>query len=157
MTILNELNQYLINAKKSLGVKNIFLIESSNGYVMSAVADNKDFDVESLGSLSSGSITAMETLFALFHSSKLETQLIESNDEKFFFVRVRENYFLLITADAETKLGFLKLKAEKIIPEIADFIERFTIENKIEVSEIDIDDISCQLDSEFDKLFIGKK
>jgi len=153
MNILSELRDFIVLLKIELKLNNVFIFDCSNGYVLSSTAENSDFDIDALGSLSSGSITAMEQLFKMFDSDKISFQIVESESEKFIFFRIDGNYFFLLAAGKNVQLGFLKLKIEKIIPKLKDFIARFNEENKIDVSEVDIDELNKELDSHFDALF----
>lgn len=153
MELLGTIKEFLKKTKDDLKVKEIFLIESSNGYVLSSTREDDSFDVEALGSLSSGSITALELLFEHFSSSTLLNQLIETNEEKFMFHKVQGNYFIFICTDKETKSGYLKLKTERIVPDLQAFIDKFNEANNIDISGIDIDEITRKLDDQFDSLF----
>lgn len=153
MDIISRITQFLIATRDDIGVKNIFLFESSNGFVMSStIRKDAAFDLEALGSLSSGSISAMELLFELFASSKVESQILETPEEKFLFYRVFENYFLFLSAPHSTKMGFLIMKIKRILPDLVEQIKEFNKINKVEVSDINIEDISEKLDAQFDSL-----
>ena len=153
MGIQSEIIDFLNESKKSLNVEDIFVFESSNGFVL-ANSFNEKTDIESLGSLSSGSITAMNLLFSQFEQSKIEYQLVATNNAKFLFRRVFQNYFLLIVANNDAKIGFLNMKVKSVSKKLEILIKKFTEENNLTVSEVDIDDIADKLDAVLDKLMI---
>ncbi len=153
MGVQSDIVSFLKESNEFLKSEEIFVFESSNGFVL-ASSSTDNTDIESIGSLSSGSITAMNLLFSQFGQSKLEYQAVVTDNAKLLFRRVYKNYFLLIVANNNIKIGFLNIKAQSVCNQLEILIKKFTEENEIAVSEVDIDDIADKLDAVLDKLMM---
>ncbi len=153
MEATQAIGEYLVKMKDDLKLNELFVVECSNGFVLASTLGNRPFDTESLGSLISGDITAMELCIELFNAAKIEQQIIETKDAKFMLQRLEANYFLLVCAGIDTRTGFLRMKIGKKLSDLRGLIAEFIEQNKVNVSELDIDSLTATLDENFDQLF----
>jgi predicted regulator of Ras-like GTPase activity (Roadblock/LC7/MglB family) len=153
MDLVQEINKFLAEKKGALGATELIIFESTNGFILGSTASGEKIDLESLGSLTSGALTAIDMLSSLFAGGKLSYLILETNEESMVFQRVEENYFLLAVAPKKVRIGYLQMKLELLAPGLAGYIAQFVEASAVKIADIDIDEIQASLDAQFDDLF----
>ncbi len=153
MEILTRLTDYLQRSRINIGAESLFIVESSGGVVLASTAEeDKKFDIEALGSLAGGSVAALEQLITFFNASSLSSLTVEADSKKLLLVRAKGPFFLLVATPASTKTGYLKLKIDKILPEINQILQEFEDINR-EGGSLDREKLSKDIENQLDTLF----
>lgn len=155
MQVTEQIAAFLAEKKQALSLSDLIVLESTNGFILASTASGDAMDLESLGSLTSGALTAFDMLSTLFASGQISYLLMETAEKNFLLQRVEENYFLIASAPKQMRVGYLRLRAEKILPDLAALVRRFCEENAVSIGDIDIDEITASLDAQFDELLKG--
>jgi predicted regulator of Ras-like GTPase activity (Roadblock/LC7/MglB family) len=153
MDLVQEINAFIAEKKKKLGLTELFVFESTNGFILASTCDGATMELESLGSLTSGALTALDMLSGLFSGGAAAFLAVETAEENLVFQRVEENYFLLAVAPKSIRIGYLQMKMERLAPELKGYVAQFVEASVMKISDIDIDEIQASLDSQFDDLF----
>lgn len=155
MQVTEQIAAFLAEKKKALALSDLIVMESTNGFILASTAPGEAMDLESLGSLTSGGLTAFDMLSTLFASGPISYLLMETAEKNFLLQRVEENYFLIAVAPKQVRIGYLRMRVEKILPDLAALVRRFCEENEVSIGDIDIDEITASLDAQFDELLKG--
>ncbi len=157
MDLVQQITARLAEEKKSLGVTELVVFESTNGFILASTVEGDAVNLESLGSLTSGLLTALDMLSDLFAQGKVSLLLTETNDGLLLFRQVEEHYFLLAVAPKGRRLGYLQLRIEKTAAGLRDLVSQFIAASEVKISDLDIEQIQIALDAQFDDLFKGEK
>lgn len=153
MDLVQQINRILDEKKGLIGATDLIIFESTNGFILGSTASGEKVDLESLGSLTSGALTAIDMLSSLFAGGKIGYLALETAEENMVFQRIEENYFLLAVAPRSVRVGYLQMKLEKLIPLLREPVAQFVEASAVRISDIDIDEIQASLDAQFDDLF----
>lgn len=153
MDLVHEINAFLAQKKGQLGVTELIIFESTNGFILASTVSGEAIDLESLGSLTSGALTAFDMLSSLFAAGQVSYLVFETTEENIVFQRIEDNYFLLAVAPKKRRIGYLQMKIEKLAPELKDYVAQFIAASDVKIGDIDIDEIQASLDAQFDDLF----
>ncbi|HOW52847.1 MAG TPA: hypothetical protein PLV42_12485 [bacterium] len=153
MDLVNEINAFLAEKKRQFGVTELIIFESTNGFILGSTVSGEAIDLESLGSLTSGALTAFDMLSSLFAAGQVSYLVFETTEENIVFQRVEENYFLLAVAPKKRRIGYLQMKMEQLAPELKGYVAQFIEGSAVKIADIDIDEIQASLDAQFDDLF----
>ena len=153
MEILTVLTDYLKRSKVVIGADLILVVDSGGGVVLASTAVEGDgFDLEALGSLAGGSVLALEQLIGFFSKSSLSSLTTESESSKLILTRTMGEFFLFVAAPSGIKTGYLKLKINKIIPAVEEYLQKFEEANRAKGS-IDGEKLAEGIDDQLDTLF----
>jgi predicted regulator of Ras-like GTPase activity (Roadblock/LC7/MglB family) len=148
MDLVHEINTFLAQKKGQLGVTELIVFESTNGFILASTVSGEAIDLESLGSL-----TTFDMLSSLFAAGQVSYLVFETTEENIVFQRVEDNYFLLAVAPKKRRIGYLQMKLEKLAPELKGYVTQFVEASDVKIGDIDIDEIQASLDAQFDDLF----
>lgn len=147
---LTNVEIFLRRMLNKLELSGLYVFNASNGFVLSSVLNNSE--IEAVGTLSSGSISALEQLFSHFSGGKINYQIIRTEKEIFVFMPLGHAYFLVVNGPENLRPGYLLMEMESYIDELSIMVGEFVKDSDAGIAGMDVDDISRQLDEEFDKL-----
>ncbi len=157
MDIVQQITAHLAEEKRSLGVSELVVFESTNGFILASTVTGDAVNLESLGSLTSGILTALDMLSDLFAQKTISFLLTETSDGLLLFHHIEEHYFLLAVAPKGCRPGYLQIRLEKTAAGLREPVSQFVAASEVKISDLDIEQIQIALDAQFDDLFKGEK
>ncbi len=157
MDIVQQITARIAEEKKTLGVSDLVVFESTNGFILASTVEGDAVNLESLGSLTSGILTALDMLSDLFTQGTASLLMTETEKGFLIFHHIKEHYFLLTIAPKKRRLGYLQMHLERIARSLCDPVSQFVAASEVKISDLDIEQIQVALDAQFDDLFKGEK
>lgn len=153
MDIIKQIAVRLEEEKKKIGVTDIVVFESTNGFILASTVSEGTVDFESIGSLTSGALTALGMLSDLFSAGKIAALVTETAEGVMVFQHIEEHYFLCAIAPRGRRVGYLQMHLAKSAAALKDLVAQFIAASDVKISDLDIEQIQISLDAQFDDLF----
>ncbi|MFO7735764.1 MAG: roadblock/LC7 domain-containing protein [bacterium] len=147
---LTNIENFLSEMLEKLKLSGLYVFNASNGFVLSSVLNSSE--IEAVGTLSSGCVSALEQLFQHFSGGEINYQIIRTDKEIFVFMPLGNSYFLAANGSENLRPGYLLMEMESYVDELSAVVDEFVKDSDAGMTGMDVDDISRQLDEEFDKL-----
>jgi len=153
MELIQQIAARLAEEKRTLGVTELVVFESSNGFILASTVEGRAVDLESLGSLTSGALTALGMLSDLFTTGKVTALITETTEGSLLFHQVEDHYFLLAAAPKGRRVGYLQARLERVATALGPLVAQFIAASDVKIGDLDIEEIQVALDAQFDDLF----
>ncbi len=147
---LTNIKNFLSEMLEKLKLSGLYVFNASNGFVLSSVLNSSE--IEAVGTLSSGCVSALEQLLQHFSGGEINYQIIRTDKEIFVFMPLGNSHFLAANGSENLRPGYLLMEMESYVDELSAVVDEFVKDSDAGMTGMDVDDISRQLDEEFDKL-----